>query len=380
MTRPLRLLSAALCAALALAPVGAEAQKKKSKKPKAAAAAEAPAAEEAAEAAPSVSLAVLDFTLPAEFSAELARAMGEAAAAAATRVGGFQVISQGDIVAQLGLEQSKQLLGCTEDASCVAEIAGALNTDQLLSGAVALIEKTSVVTVKLIDVRKARTLRRTSENLREATQLELLDAARRLAHETLTGDKLDTTGVLRVEVDQPGATVVINGREVGRSPLAGNQRLPEGSHRITIQKPGFVRWETTVTLTAGATLPVTANLVPLAGVEGASSRAWTFGYVTAGIALAALTTGGIFGQLANQSYDKYRATSLRSEALALRSQTENQALIANVALGIGGLAAVGSGALFVTAVVSDASRAPAVRAPRSAAPAPDLTLAVSGRF
>lgn len=305
--------------------------------------------------APLQSLAVLDFSLSGDVAPDLARTLADVAAQQAALTQTFRVVSQRDVVAQIGLEQAKQLLGC-DDASCYSEVADSLNTDFLLSGSVALVDDTTVFTMSLIDVRRAEPLRRTSERLPKATQAELLDASRRLAHESVTGEKFDTTGVVRIEVNQPGALVTINGQEIGTSPILEGQRLPDGVHTILVQKKGFVRWEGKVTVEPGASLPVRANLVPLATVDGSRSRAWTFGYVSAGIAVAALATGGVFGYLSNASHQQYSATTLRSEALQLRQKTEEQALIANIAYGVGGATALASGALFVTAVISDTSR------------------------
>lgn len=341
-----------------------------------------PIASDAEVTSPSKSLAILDFALSGDIPPELARTLGDVAAQEAARLGSFQVISQRDVVAQLGHEQTKQLLGC-DDSSCYAELSGALNTDLLISGSVSLVESTYLFTMSLIDVRQSRPVRRASETLPRATQAELLDASKRLAHEALTGNKLDTTGVVRIEVTQPGALVTIGGREIGRSPIAGSQRLPEGDHTIVVQKDGFVRWESTVTVGPGASVPVVANLVPLASVDGTRSRAWTFGYVTAGIAVAAVAAGGVFGYMANESHKGYSAATLRSQAVSLRRQTEDQALIANIAFGVGGVAALSSGALFVTAVVSDASRSAAASAPIKADSGDrDRTvgLAVAGTF
>jgi hypothetical protein len=226
----------------------------------------APDAVEAA--APLPRLLVLDLAVQGSAPKELGRALGDVAAAEASRVGGSAVLSQGDVAAQLGVEKSRQMLGCAEDESCMLEIAGALSAERLLAGSVTLVEGTYLLSMKLVDARKARSLARAADTLKAPTQAELADGVRRLAHEVLTGRKLDTTGVVRIEVDEAGAAVALDGRSLGLSPIEGGQRVLEGTHRITIQKSGFVPWESSVQVAAGVTVPVKGTLVPVAAIEG----------------------------------------------------------------------------------------------------------------
>src|SRR5512145_559829 len=139
---------------------------------------------------PAVRILVLDLSVAGSAPKELGRALADVAAAEASRVGGFSVLSQGDVAAQLGVEKTRQMLGCTEDESCMLEIAGALAAERLLTGSVTLVDGTYLLAVKLVDARKARSLARVGDTLREPSQAELVDAVRRLAHEVLTGRKL----------------------------------------------------------------------------------------------------------------------------------------------------------------------------------------------
>jgi TolB-like protein len=76
---------------------------------------------------------------------------------------GFDVMSQADIASLLGVEQQKQVLGCTEDAGCLAEIGGALGADQVLSGQVGQIGTRYHVSLQLLDAKKARVLARSAQ-------------------------------------------------------------------------------------------------------------------------------------------------------------------------------------------------------------------------
>jgi hypothetical protein len=307
---------------------------------------------------PAHRLAVLDFTLAGSAHPSLGRVLADAAAGGAAAGPDLQVLSQGDIAAMLGLERTRQMLGCTEDQGCMAELAGALDSDRLLSGTLTILERTSLLTVKVLDVKKSRTLARVTATLLDATERELVDAARRLGHEAVTGERLDTTGVIRIAVDRAGATVTLDGRSLGPSPLKEAPRVLEGPHSITVQKDGFVRWSTTVMVQAGQTVPVAADLVPIQLMgEAARSRLWTWGWVSAGVTVAATGSGIYFGGQANRTYDRYKVETVRSRAVDLHDQARQQATLANVSLGVAGAGALAAGGLLVAAMLQDAAAA-----------------------
>ena len=305
-------------------------------------------------------LAVIDTTVSGSATPALARALADVAATEASRVGGARVITQVEVAAMLGAERQRQLLGCSDDTGCVSDIANALQMDRILSSEVTVIEHTTLLVVRHIDTHKARVLARVNVSLKDASEATVLDAMRRLTHEALTGQKLDTSGALRITVEESGARVTLDGKDLGLAPLAEpTQRVLEGPHELLVQKDGFVRWSSTVTATAGVDSPVTVKLVPVAALtEGYRSRAWSFGYSSAGVAVAGGATGLVAGVLSQLSYNDYLKAHGRQEALDLHDKVNNQALVANVALGVAAVAAAASVALFVTAVISEARAKP----------------------
>ena len=66
--------------------------------------------------------------------------------------GGFKVISQGDVVAVIGLERQRQLLGCADDAqaSCAVEIASGLGVDALITGSLSKTTSGYLVNLRLV--------------------------------------------------------------------------------------------------------------------------------------------------------------------------------------------------------------------------------------
>jgi hypothetical protein len=69
----------------------------------------------------------------------------------------FEVVSSGDIRQMLELEEKKQAAGCdTTSASCLAEIAGALGADLVLSTRAGKLDAVFVITLQLYDARASK--------------------------------------------------------------------------------------------------------------------------------------------------------------------------------------------------------------------------------
>jgi hypothetical protein len=299
-------------------------------------------------------MAVLDFSLAGSAHPDLARVLSDGAAKGAEG-NGYQIVTQGEVAAVLGLDRLRQLLGCSDDQGCLSDAAHALDAERLLSGSLTILERTALVTVRLIDAPRGRTIARTSTTLLDATEKELVDAARRLAYEAVTGKRLDTSGLLRLHVDRPGAQVTLDGKELGRTPLTGTPRVLEGPHSIVIQKDGYVRWSSTVAVPPGGDVPVDVQLIPVRLLgEAARSRLWSWAYVTTGVAVAAAGNGLVFHKLAEDSYTRYKRATNRTAAADLRDQVRTRNTIANVSFGVAGASALSAGTLFILAARADA--------------------------
>jgi TolB-like protein len=97
---------------------------------------------------------------------------------------GHDVISKGDIAAMIGFEKQKQVLGCAEETSCLAEIGGALGVDFMLTGQVGQIGSQYRISLLLVDSRKARVAARAAEFC-EKNEDALVQAAQRTVSQIL---------------------------------------------------------------------------------------------------------------------------------------------------------------------------------------------------
>src|SRR4051794_4567099 len=68
---------------------------------------------------------------------ELANVYVERFATVLASTGTVKVTTSRDIAQVIGLERQRQLLGCADETSCLAELAGGLGVDAVLSGSLA---------------------------------------------------------------------------------------------------------------------------------------------------------------------------------------------------------------------------------------------------
>ena len=65
---------------------------------------------------------------------------------------GVRVTTSRELGALMGLERQRQLLGCTSDSSaCMAELAGALGVDGVITGTLARMDSDYVINLKIVD-------------------------------------------------------------------------------------------------------------------------------------------------------------------------------------------------------------------------------------
>jgi hypothetical protein len=69
------------------------------------------------------------------------------------------------------------------------------------------------------------------------------------------------TGVLVFDVNEPGATITVDGREVAVTPVSGPIRADIGAHNIRIVKSGFETFESNVKVLAMQSVSIEAKLV-----------------------------------------------------------------------------------------------------------------------
>jgi hypothetical protein len=109
----------------------------------------------------------------------------------------FKPISSKDIAQVLGLERQKQLLGCSEgETSCLAELAGALGVDAILSGTIAQSGTSITATLRVLKANDGSLLASATSRVKDQEALlDWLDAqARELSAKLRVAFKLPARG------------------------------------------------------------------------------------------------------------------------------------------------------------------------------------------
>ncbi len=94
------------------------------------------------------------------------------------RTGGLKITTRRDIEHVLGLERQKELLGCSDGTNaCLAELAGGLGVDGMITGSLAKAGSAYIVTIRIIRASGGAEVVSTTERLKDEDALgEWLDA------------------------------------------------------------------------------------------------------------------------------------------------------------------------------------------------------------
>lgn len=104
---------------------------------------------------------------------------------------------------------------------------------------------------------------------------------------------VNPSSALAIDAAQPGAIVLLDGRQVGVGPLDQIVEVPPGRHRLEAIRSGFVPFRARLDIGSGAVYAAYVDMHPLSGpTDAPRSRLWT--WVTAsGSAAALLASGGL---------------------------------------------------------------------------------------
>jgi TolB-like protein len=116
-------------------------------------------------------LAVMELTVAGGIEAGVSGPMTEAITTEVAAAGFFDVLSARDVQTLLGAERQRQLLGCSEEGSCLAEMAGALGARFVLSGSLAKLGDTYQLTLQTLDTKKAQPVGRSTRLAKDLTTL-----------------------------------------------------------------------------------------------------------------------------------------------------------------------------------------------------------------
>ena len=284
------------------------------------------------------------------------------------KLGAFKVIGLDDIQELLNIEQQKQMVGCDE-ASCAAEIGGALGAELFVQGSVGKLGEIYLLDMKVIRIEEAKVEARVSREVKG--DISKLIEETRVAVRILMRDILEqTSGLLMVEASEEGATIKVDGTIVASTPLDEPLTVAGGMHTVMIEKEGFIIFRKDVNVERERTAKLIARLQPSqeyietykAGVKNRSILSWSI--TGAGI----LATGGAVASYLisrNKSNDlsedieaynkKAVRTSSEADGLDDREKTIASLEIVTIATGVVALASLITG-ISLLSTAPDADR------------------------
>lgn len=239
------------------------------------------------------SVAVLDI-VGSGVAPELLPTLTEILITEIAHAGQYKVIGGRDIQAMMGFEKQKDVLGCT-DASCLAEIGGALGVERIVASQIGRVGSTYVVNIKLINIRTAATEGRVYETVKGEDDV-LIETVRRSVQKLF------------------GATAPKAQASVSSNSRQDNTASPSSTPQAEVQQTGQ------------SSFPLGPVLVGGAGVVG-------------------IAIGAIFGVTAKSKEEEALAGQPHSQ-IAAQSAQEN-ASRSNIFLGVGGAALVGGVVWFL---------------------------------
>ena len=98
----------------------------------------------------------------------------EALLAEVRKMEGISAIGMEEITQMISLEAQKQMLGCEASESCLAQIAGALGVDELITGTLTELADGRVILIRRIDQRKAKVIQSIQQRLKIGSGEEFL--------------------------------------------------------------------------------------------------------------------------------------------------------------------------------------------------------------
>lgn len=207
----------------------------------------------------------------------------------------FQVISEGEILQIIEMEQTRQQIGCEAMSECLAELAGALGLSLAVSGALTRVGKDYLLTLILTNTLEAKVMSRQRRQVSRAEDLpdETASAVGMLVRDLLE----EQSGELRLTSAEEGANVLVDGSLIGVTPL-NPQQLTGGPHQVQVIKQGFINWGKDIYVRKSEPVALETVLVPsqdfiddyVAGARLWRISAWISGGL--GVASAAFAIGG----------------------------------------------------------------------------------------
>ena len=211
------------------------------------------------------------------------------------QIKGISVISQDDIKAMLAKVSMDSAVECTDSMQCVVEIGASLGLSKLVTGSVGKVKDTYVISIQLIDTRRAEVENRVLESF--AGDAEELKNAVKLAAYQLAGiDYTSKPGSISISFNVADGELQFGPTKakLEKSQYAAENLVPGRYNlRVMADQDDYFPYQTDIYVAPG-----TANVRTLTVVERPTPwyKTWWFWTITGtAIAGAATAVGVVYG-------------------------------------------------------------------------------------
>lgn len=145
-----------------------------------------------------------------------------------------------------------------------------------------------------------------------------------------------TTGTLRISSTVEGADVRVDEDGIGTSPVAAPVTLSEGTHRVDVEREGYIPFRSEVQISPGAAAAAYADLTPATRYRAVRGKR-IFTWIVGGLAVAGVGTSIALGAIAR---GKTRGDDVTDEDYADArdlSAISDYVLGASIALAVGAI-------------------------------------------
>jgi hypothetical protein len=199
------------------------------------------------------------------------------------------------VVPAAELAASGVALASCRDEACLQGLAGKTSATHFVRAAVRLEESDYVIAVDVIDGATGKVVHQASQTCELCGLSEALAVASTLAASLEPQLAVAATGTVSIQSTPEGAQVLVDGEPAGTTPL--ELALAPGEHTIVLRRDGYVDDEHSVTVEAGATAEVAAELAVAAPVvvkdekPDRSALLRPLGWAALGVGIASLGAG-----------------------------------------------------------------------------------------
>lgn len=151
---------------------------------------------------------------------------------------------------------------CTGEEKCLSAIGKRLGVELVVTGTVGAMGDSYVLNIKAVEVATGKSQRITTDPLKGSPD-DLIEGVRVAAYRLLAPEHVN--GSLQIQSDLVGAKVTLDGKELGRTPLASNgivAKLALGKHQLHVEAKDYAPFDNVVDVHFQKLAPIIVRLLP----------------------------------------------------------------------------------------------------------------------